>query len=242
MTDGSCVLTPIARIHSDFTTKFGVPRQPGLASSLEAEIIFEPGFRNPDMLRGIEGYSHLWLIWQFSENADRDWSPTVRPPRLGGNVRMGVLATRSPFRPNFLGLSCVKLLRVERRTVCRTSEDVDKSSASGSGQAVLVVSGADLVNGTPIYDIKPYIPYSDCVPDASEGYSPMPTDRLDVEFLNGADSLIPAEKLQALTEVLSLDPRPRYHDDPDREYGMGFAGLDIHFKVCGSMLSVTSVS
>ena len=220
------ILTPIAHIESDFGTKFGIPRQSLIVEELKAQIVFEPEYRNPDALRGIETYSHLWLIWQFSENVGADWSPTVRPPRLGGNVRMGVFATRSPFRPNFLGLSCVRLERVE------------PDSPRGP---VLHVSGADLMDGTPIFDVKPYLPYSDCIAEASDGFASRPDFTLDVVFEPGTEERIAPEKREALTKVLRCDPRPRYHDDPDRIYGMIFSGLDVRFQVQGGTLHVVEV-
>lgn len=219
-------ITPIAHIETDFGTKFGIPRQAGLVQELKGKIVFDPAFRSADALRGIENYSHLWLIWQFSENIRSDWSPTVRPPRLGGNTRVGVFATRSPFRPNALGLSCVRLEAVE----------TDRQYGT-----VLLVSGADLMNGTPIFDIKPYIPYADCIPEASEGFAPKPEEKLEVCFEAGTDSAVPDEKLEALKAVLRCDPRPRYQNDPERIYGMEFAGLDIHFHVDGNKLTVTEV-
>ena len=219
-------ITPIAHIETDFGTKFGIPRQAGLVQELKGKIVFDPAFRSADALRGIENYSHLWLIWQFSENIRSDWSPTVRPPRLGGNTRVGVFATRSPFRPNALGLSCVRLEAVE----------TDRQYGT-----VLLVSGADLMNGTPIFDIKPYIPYADCIPEASEGFAPKPEEKLEVCFEAGAESAVPDEKLEALKAVLRCDPRPRYQNDPERIYGMEFAGLDVHFHVDGNKLTVTEV-
>lgn len=220
-------IRPIARIESDFDSPFGIPRQAGIVGELCSKIVFEPEYRNDDALRGIEGYSHIWLIWQFSENLRAEFSPTVRPPRLGGNMRMGVFATRSPFRPNSLGLSCVRLLGLE------------KTENSGT---VLCVGGADLMNGTPIFDIKPYIPYSDCIPDALEGFAPAPEFPLDVSFAPGTEDLLPPGKLDALKKVLSCDPRPHYQKDPDRLYGMSFSGYNIQFKVNGSLLSVVAVT
>lgn len=220
-------IRPIARIESDFASPFGIPRQAGIVDELRSRIVFEPDYRNDDALRGIEGYSHLWLIWQFSENIRADFSPTVRPPRLGGNIRMGVYATRSPFRPNSLGLSCVRLLGLE------------KTSDSGT---VICVGGADLMNGTPIFDIKPYIPYSDCIPDALENFATAPDFPLDVRFETGTEKLLPADKLEALKKVLSCDPRPHYQKDSERLYGMSFAGYNIKFRVTGSLLTVTEVS
>ena len=217
----------IAKMHSDFATKFGIPRQAGLVESLESTIVFEPEFRNADALRGIEGYSHLWIIWQFSEAVRKDWSPTVRPPRLGGNTRMGVFATRSPFRPNNLGLSCVKLLGVEH-----TQEH----------GAVLHVGGADLMDGTPIFDIKPYIPYADAHPEAVGGFTDQADQfLLEVDFPKELLKKLPAVKQQAAIDVLSHDPRPSYQRDPDRIYGLTFGGFDIRFKVEEQTLTVTEV-
>ncbi len=220
-------ITPIARMHSDFPAKFGIPRQSGLVEALESRIVFEPAFRNPDALRGIEGYSHLWLIWQFSQAVRADWSPTVRPPRLGGNTRMGVFATRSPFRPNSLGLSCVRLLGLE---------ETDRFGT------VLRVGGADLMDGTPIFDIKPYIPYSDSHPDALGGFTDGAGDfLLEVDFPAPLLARIPENKRQALLGVLSHDPRPSYQSDPDRVYGLTFAGLDVRFTVRDNHLTVQAV-
>ena len=219
-------LRVIARIETDFPTKFGIPRQAGVVEELQGRIVFEPDFRNPEALRGIEGFSHLWLIWQFSEAVRETWSPTVRPPRLGGNERVGVFATRSPFRPNPLGLSCVRLVAVE------------KDPELGS---VLCVSGADLMNGTPIYDIKPYIPYADCKPQATSGFAPDAGARLRVHFRPEAEAAFPAEKLEALRGVLENDPRPRYQDDPARVYGMDFAGYNVKFRVENGDLTVLKV-
>ncbi len=217
----------IARMHSDFPTKFGIPRQPSLVEGLRSTIVFEPGFRNPDTLRGIEGFSHLWIIWQFSEAVRKDWSPTVRPPRLGGNTRMGVFATRSPFRPNSLGLSCVKL------------EGVEYDTKDGP---VIHVSGADLMDGTPIFDIKPYIPYADAHPDALGGFTDTAEDfLLNVEFPEDLLSLLPEEKRQAAIGVLSHDPRPSYQRKPERVYGLPFAGFDIRFRVVEDTLTVCEV-
>lgn len=218
----------IARMKSDFATKFGIPRQSGLVQQLRSTIVFEPEFRNPDTLRGIEGYSHLWLIWQFSEAVRTEWSPTVRPPRLGGNTRMGVFATRSPFRPNSLGLSCVRLLGVEHTEKYGT---------------VLHVGGADLMDGTPIFDIKPYIPYADCQNDATGGFTDNADDYLlDVDFPQELLALLPADKQDAGIAVLSHDPRPSYQRKPDRVYGLTFAGFDIRFTVCDKILTVTEVT
>lgn len=217
----------IARMHSDFPSKFGIPRQSGLVSELESTIVFEPEFRNADTLRGLEGYSHLWIIWQFSEAVRQDWSPTVRPPRLGGNKRMGVFATRSPFRPNNLGLSCVKLISIEETELDGT---------------VLHVAGADLMDGTPIFDIKPYIPYSDSFPDALGGFTDTAEDYiLDVVFPDDLLRILPASKQQAAIGVLSHDPRPSYQRKPNRIYGLTFAGFDIRFKVEENTLTVCEV-
>lgn len=218
----------IARMRSDFPTKFGIPRQSGLVEELRSTIVFEPEFRNPDALRGIEGYSHLWLIWQFSEAVRKDWSPTVRPPRLGGNTRMGVFATRSPFRPNSLGLSCVRLLGVEDTAEFGT---------------VLHVGGADLMDGTPIFDIKPYIAYGDAHPAALGGFTDHAGEfLLDVEFPSNLLAQIPAEKRQALLGVLRHDPRPSYQHDPERIYGLSFAGYNVRFSVKDSILTVIEIN
>ena len=218
----------IARMKSDFPSKFGIPRQSGLVEELRSTIIFQPEFRNSDALRGIEGFSHLWLIWQFSEAVRQDWSPTVRPPRLGGNTRMGVFATRSPFRPNNLGLSCVRLLGVEQTAEYGT---------------VLHVGGADLMDGTPIFDIKPYIPYSDSHADALGGF----TDTadaflLEVNFSRDLLAQLPEDKREAILAVLSHDPRPSYQRTPGRVYGLPFAGFDIRFTVTDSQLTVVEVN
>jgi len=218
----------IAKMRSDFPTKFGIPRQSGLVDSLRSTIVFEPAFRNPDALRGIEDFSHLWIIWQFSEAVRKDWSPTVRPPRLGGNTRLGVFATRSPFRPNALGLSSVRLLGVE------------KTPNDGT---VLHVAGADLMDGTPIFDIKPYIPYGDCHPDAIGGFTDHAEDfLLKVNFPTDLLNLFPVDKQAAVVGVLSHDPRPSYQKDPDRVYGLTFAGFDIRFTVAEDTLQVQSVT
>ena len=218
-------MRPIAHIHSDFSTKFGIPRQSGVVESLQAEIVFEPEFRSREAVRGLDGYSHIWLIWEFSENVDAPWSPTVRPPRLGGNTRMGVFATRSAFRPNSLGLSCVRLLAVER----------DEKLG-----LTLKVAGADLMDGTPIFDIKPYVPYADCVPDALGGFAPDAGRTLAVEYAPGAAEAVAPEKLAALTGVLANDPRPRYQDEPERVYALSFAGYGVKFSVSGERLTVLS--
>ena len=217
----------IARMKSDFPTKFGIPRQSGLVQELRSTIIFEPEFRNADALRGIEGYSHLWLIWQFSEAVRTEWSPTVRPPRLGGNTRMGVFATRSPFRPNNLGLSSVKLLGVEHTEQYGT---------------VLHVGGADLMDGTPIFDIKPYIPYSDCHESATGGFTDTAGEYLlQVNFPAALLALLPDDKREAAIGILSHDPRPSYQRKSDRIYGISFAGFDIRFTVNDDVLTVTAV-
>ncbi len=219
-------LKTIARMRGDFPQKFGIPRQSGLVEELRGEIIFEPEFRSPDALRGMEGFSHLWLIWGFSANEREDWSPTVRPPRLGGNERLGVFATRSPFRPNGLGLSCVKLEKVELQ---------------GPDGPTLHVSGADLMDGTPIYDIKPYVPYADCRQEATEGFAPRPEGALTVELPEELLAQVPQGQREALKGVLACDPRPRYQDDPRREYGMAFGGLNVKFTVAGDTLKVTGI-
>ena len=216
----------IARLHCDLPDKFGLPRQAGIVEALEGRIVFEPEYRNPDALRGIEGFSHLWLIWQFSEAVRVGFSPTVRPPRLGGNTRMGVFATRSPFRPNALGLSCVRLLAVE--------SDPELGP-------VLRVGGADLMDGTPIYDIKPYLPYADCKTEAKAGFAPDPGATLTVVFAPGTEEKIPAEKREALRGVLANDPRPRYQDDPERVYGLSFAGRNVKFRVSERVLTVEEI-
>ena len=217
----------IARIRSDFPEKFGIPRQSGLVPELRAKIVFEPEFRNADALRGIEGFSHLWLIWQFSAAVRDTWSPTVRPPRLGGNERMGVFATRSPFRPNAIGLSCVKL------------EGVAQEDGLGS---VLIVSGADLMDGTPIYDIKPYLPYADAHPEARGGFAPAAKETIRVECAPELLESVPERQRAALLGVLAQDPRPQYQDDPVRVYGMSFGGWDVKFRVRSGTLEVVSLA
>jgi len=217
----------IARIHTDFPTKFGIPRQSGLVEELKSTLVFEPEYRDENALRGIEQFSHLWLIWQFSEAVREDWSPTVRPPRLGGNTRIGVFATRSPFRPNAIGLSSVKL------------EGVRRDPKYGM---VLDLACADLMDGTPILDIKPYIPFSDSHPDASDGYTAQTiTHALQVNFPEELLKKVPEDKRAALTGVLRQDPRPSYQEDPDRIYGFNFAGQEIRFRVEGNMLTVADV-
>lgn len=220
-------LQVIARIHTELPEKFGVPRQSGLVPQLRGRIVFEPAYRNPDAVRGLEDFSHLWLIWQFSGAIRQDWSPTVRPPRLGGNRRMGVFATRSPFRPNHLGLSSVRLERVEQ------------SEALGP---VLHVCGADLMDGTPIFDIKPYLPYTDSHPDAVGGFTDgLESHCLRVECPPQLLERIPADSREGLLGVLAGDPRPRYQEDPQRVYGMGFAGQNVRFTVAGDTLTVRSI-
>lgn len=224
-------IRPIAYIQTDFPEKFGVPRQSGLAKQLRGRIVFEKEFRNPDALRGLEGFSHLWLIWEFSANrrAEGEWKPTVRPPRLGGNAQMGVFATRSPFRPNPLGLSCVRIAGIELHT---------------PDGPVIEVIGADLMDGTPIYDIKPYIRYADARPEAVCGY----VDSLQERSLKVVLPKELSERIEdrsiipSLIETLQLDPRPSYHNDPEREYGMSFAGYNVRFTVSDNTLTVISIS
>lgn len=218
----------IARIHTEFPTKFGIPRQSGIVDALRATIVFEPEYRNPDALRGLDGFSHIWLIWQFSEGIRDKWSPTVRPPRLGGNTRMGVFATRSPFRPNPIGLSSVKL------------EKIDLHTENGP---ILVISGADLMDGTPIYDIKPFAPYSDNHLDALGGFTGNNSGKvLSVEIPKEWLDCVPEDKREALRGVLAHDPRPSYHNDPERLYGMAFAGMEVKFRVNGDQLTVCSIA
>ena len=217
----------VARIRTDFPTKFGIPRQSGLVKELQGRIVFEPEYRNPEAVRGLEDFSHVWLIWEFSESKRDGWSPTVRPPKLGGNIRKGVFATRSPFRPNPIGLSAVKLERVEFHK---------------KFGPVLHVSGADLMDGTPIYDIKPYIPFADCIPDGKGGFTEE-TDNilLEVYFPEELLNFITNEKQKALLQVLALDPRPSYQEDEERIYGLEFAGFDIRFRVKGRVINVVEV-
>lgn len=218
----------IARMKSDFKTKFGIPRQSGLVDSLHSTIVFEPEYRNSDALRGLEDFSHLWIIWQFSKAVGKQWTPTVRPPRLGGNKRIGVFATRSPFRPNSLGLSSVKILGIEQTT---------------KYGAVIHVSGADLMDSTPIFDIKPYIPYADCHPDAVGGFTESADEYiLQVDIPEDLLSKIPESKRQTVIDVLSHDPRPSYHEDSDRIYGMSFGNLNIQFQVQSSLLTVCNIT
>ena len=217
----------IARIQSAFPEKFGIPRQSGLVEELQARIVFVPEYRNADAVRGLDEFSHLWLIWEFSEAKRDTWSPTVRPPRLGGNQRLGVFATRSPYRPNPVGLSCVKLDRVE----------IDSNLGP-----VIHVRGADLMDGTPIYDIKPYLPYADCHPDAIGGFaSDKPEEKLQVEIPDELCSVASGEVLSALRGVLAQDPRPAYQKDPERVYGLSFAGMEVRFQVDGDKLTVCGI-
>lgn len=217
----------IARIHSDFPTKFGIPRQSGLAE-VRSTIIFEPEYRNPDALRGLEGYTHLWLIWQFSEAVRDGWSPTVRPPRLGGNTRMGVFATRSPFRPNPIGLSSVRIDGIELHT---------------PDGPLIHVTGADLMDGTPIYDIKPYLAYTDSHPEAAGGFALQTREGvLSVDFPAELLAVIPEDRRDGLIAVLAQDPRPQYQNDPERVYGMAFAGFDVQFRVADGRLIVCAVT
>ena len=227
MPEETHTLRVIARIRSDFPTKFGVPRQSGLVEALKSTVVFEPPYRNPDALRGLESFSHIWLIWQFSGAVRESWSPTVRPPRLGGNARMGVFATRSPFRPNPIGLSAVRL------------EGVDLHTPDGP---VLRVAGADLMDGTPIYDIKPYLAYGDCIPEAGAGYtSGLPERLLEVDLPERWLALVPQDRQEALLGVLAHDPRPSYQRDPERVYGLSFARLDVRFTVTGDVLTVCQI-
>ena len=218
----------IARMKSDFPTKFGIPRQSGLVNQLRSTIIFEPPYRNADALRGLEEFSHLWIIWQFSESVRQQWSPTVRPPRLGGNARMGVFATRSPFRPNAIGLSCVEIVGLEQTKDYGT---------------VIHVAGGDLMDGTPILDIKPYLPYSDCHPEAIGGFTATAPDlQVQVKIAPNDLNKIPEDKRDALMGILSHDPRPAYQQDSDRVYGLVFAGLNVHFIVANGILTVLDIT
>lgn len=217
----------IAHIHTDFPDKFGIPRQSGLVQALTGRIVFKPEFRNPEAVRGLDEFSHIWLLWKFSESKKENWSATVKPPRLGGKKRMGVFATRSPFRPNDIGLSSVRLERIE----------IDEKEGP-----ILHVSGIDLMDGTPIYDIKPYIPIADCHPDATEGYTKETKEhRLTVEFPEELLSVYSEEKRPAILGVLEQDPRPTYFQDSERIYGVSFAGYDVKFKVDGDVLTVCDV-
>lgn len=217
----------IAHIRTDFPTKFGVPRQSGIVNSLQAKIIFEPKFRNPDCVKGLESFSHIWLLWLFSETPEKEFSATVRPPRLGGNTRVGVFASRSPFRPNSIGLSSVKL---------------EKIQFDANLGVVLYVSGADLIDGTPIVDIKPYLPFTDSHSDAIGGFADAVKDyALDVEFPLQLLNILPDNLHKTINDVLSQDPRPSYQDDPERVYGFEFSGFEIKFKVKGETLTVIDV-
>ena len=220
-------IRPIAVYRGDFPEKFGLPRQAGIVRELEGLVVFEPEFRNPDALRGLEGFSHIWLIWQFSESLQTRFSPTVRPPRLGGNTRMGVFATRSPFRPNGLGLSCVELAAIEER--------------EGLG-TVLRVRGADLKDGTPIFDVKPYVPYADAHPEARGGFAPDPGDTLTADIPAALLERLPENKRAALRGVLENDPRPRYQRDPERVYTLSYAVYEVSFRVAGDRLSVIELA
>ena len=223
----SSTMKIIARIYNDFPEKFGIPRQPGLVDGLEGRIVFEPEYRVAEAFRGLDGYSHIWLIWDFSENHRDGWSPTVRPPHLGGNKRMGVWATRSPFRPNPIGLSLVEL------------KGIELDSPDGP---VLHVGGADLMNGTPILDIKPYLPYVESIPGANGGFTDSDEFAdLEVEIPEELMKLVPEGKKEALRGVLAQDPRPHYQDDPERVYGMSFGGMEVKFKVSGGMLHVVDI-
>ena len=227
-TPETMTLKVIAHIHTAFPTKFGIPRQSGLVEELRGEIIFTPEYRNPDALRGLEDFSHIWLVWQFSGAVRDSWSPTVRPPRLGGNTRMGVFATRSPFRPNPLGLSSVRLEAIEHRPEVGP---------------VLIVRGADLMDGTPIYDIKPYIPYADCHPEATEGFTgQVEMQALTVEIPPELLARFPVEKRDVLVGVLAQDPRPRYQADASRVYGLEFGGYEVKFTVSDQILTVTDIA
>ncbi len=224
-------ITPIAHIYNDYDGKFGIPRQSGLAE-VESVIVFTPAYRNPDALRGITQYSHLWLLWQFSDNVQTtaeksgSWNPTVRPPKLGGNTRMGVFATRSPYRPNPIGLSSVRLVRLE--------QDENRGT-------VLVVLGADLKNGTPLFDIKPYLPYTDAHPDATDGFA-LTTTPLTVDIPDALLAKIPPEKRDGLYSSLAQDPRPAYQNDADRVYVMPFGGMEVSFRVEGDTLTVADIT
>lgn len=227
MDDAVPAIKIIARVHSDFPTKFGIPRQSGLVKALKAELVFEPEYRSPEALCGLEGFSHIWLVWLFSEAVREGWSPTVRPPRLGGNTRMGVFATRSPFRPNPIGLSAVRL------------DGIRQDTKLGP---VLLLSGADLMDGTPILDIKPYLPFADCCAQATGGFAEQGTDaQLKVDFPAPLLEQAPEDHRQALLGLLAQDPRPAYHADPRRVYGLAFAGLEVKFSVRSGVLTVLAV-
>ena len=223
-----CGMKVIAHIHTDFPTKFGIPRQSGIIPSLQGRIVFEPEYRNADAVRGLEDFSYIWLLWEFSQAVRDTWSPTVRPPRLGGNVRKGVFATRSPFRPNPIGLSSVRL------------EHIEFDAKLGP---VLYVTGADLMDGTPIFDIKPYIAYTDSHPDAVSGFASTPAEYLlEVDFAEELLQKVPESQRESLIEVLAHDPRPQYHADPERVYGMEFGGMEVKFKVNHDLLTVLEIS
>ena len=223
-----CGMKVIAHIHTDFPTKFGIPRQSGIIPSLQGRIVFEPEYRNAEAVRGLEDFSYIWLLWEFSQAVRDTWSPTVRPPRLGGNVRKGVFATRSPFRPNPIGLSSVRL------------EHIEFDAKLGP---VLYVTGADLMDGTPIYDIKPYIAYTDSHPDAVSGFASTPAEYLlEVDFAEELLQKVPESQRENLIEVLAHDPRPQYHADPERVYGMEFGGMEVKFKVNHDLLTVLEIS
>ncbi len=221
-------LRVVARVRSGFPAKFGIPRQSGLAPSARATIVFESEFRVPEAVRGLDGFSHIWLLWGFSQNqsSDGSWSPTVRPPRLGGNERMGVFATRSPFRPNPIGLSCVRLERIEQ------SPDLGP---------VLHISGADILDGSPVYDIKPYVPYADAIPGATGGFAADAPPRLRVEIPEPLARRLPEDIRGTMSEILAADPRPAYQDDPERVYGMAYAGVNVRFRVSGGAIHVIAV-
>ena len=223
-----CAMKTIAHIHTDFPTKFGIPRQSGIIDTLQGRVIFEPEYRNAEAVRGLEEFSHIWILWEFSEAVRDEWSPTVRPPRLGGNVRKGVFATRSPFRPNPIGLSSVKLESVE----------IDPKLGP-----ILHVSGADLMDNTPIYDIKPYIAYTDSHPDAVSGFASKPAEYLlEVDFPEKMLQKVPEIQRESLIAVLQHDPRPQYHNDPKRIYGMAFGGIEVKFKAEEGLLTVVGIS
>ena len=223
-----CSMKVIAHIHTDFPTKFGIPRQSGIIASLQGCIVFEPEYRIIEAVRGLEAFSHIWILWEFSQAVRDTWSPTVRPPRLGGNVRKGVFATRSPFRPNPIGLSSVRLEKVE----------IDHDLGP-----VLYVSGIDLMDGSPIYDIKPYIAYTDSHPDAVSGFASTPAEYLlDVDFPKNLLQKVPERQRESLIEILAHDPRPQYQNDPERVYGLAFGGIEVKFKVEGMLLSVVAIA
>jgi len=215
----------IAHALNDYDANFGVPRQSGLAKKTLTRIVFTEKYREREAIRGIENYTHLWILWLFDGVKNEEWSPTVRPPKLGGNARIGVFASRSPYRPNNIGLTCVKLVRVL---------ETEEGSA-------LIVSGGDMKNGTPVIDVKPYIPYADCVPEAEGGISDKDTGKLEVEFEENAAGVFSDEKMEALAEILALDPRPAYQNDPEREYGLSYGGYNVRFKVENGRLTVFEI-